>query len=175
MDADAGGRTEGDIRVNGYAQDRHTFTRSSGYVEQADLHSPQTTVSEALWFSSRLRLPPSVPKSDVLAFNQRVGARAVALATHRRRSSPESRSSADRGRCVVAHPIISVAVFVQSVTVFVQGCACRCATAMQSTHVPRGSVLDCCAVRPAAALGCLLARCPQQSLGAVLPHQPRAL
>lgn len=71
-DTPTGGRTEADIRVNGYPQDRGTFTRSSGYVEQADLHSPQTTVAEALWFSSRLRLPPSVSKADVLAFTHRV-------------------------------------------------------------------------------------------------------
>ena len=58
--------------MNGFPQDRHNFTRSSGYVEQSDLHSPQTTVAEALWFSSRLRLPPSVSRAAVLAFTQRV-------------------------------------------------------------------------------------------------------
>lgn len=67
-----GGRTEATVRVNGFPQDARTFTRSSGYVEQTDLHSPQTTVAEALWFSSRLRLPPSVKRSAVLRFNQRV-------------------------------------------------------------------------------------------------------
>lgn len=67
-----GGRTQADIRVNGYPQDRATFTRVSGYVEQADLHSPHTTVAEALWFSSRLRLPPSISRSECLAFNQQV-------------------------------------------------------------------------------------------------------
>ncbi|KAK9811201.1 hypothetical protein WJX73_009709 [Symbiochloris irregularis] len=66
------GRTQADIRVNGYPQDRTTFTRVSGYVEQADLHSPHTTVAEALWFSSRLRLPPSISRSECLSFNQQV-------------------------------------------------------------------------------------------------------
>ena len=84
--------------MNGHPQDRATFTRSSGYVEQvssacflfaattlqpagltisglqADLHSPQTTVAEALWFSSRLRLPPAVSRAEVLAFTEQVSA-----------------------------------------------------------------------------------------------------
>ncbi|KAK9861986.1 hypothetical protein WJX84_003567 [Apatococcus fuscideae] len=54
------GRIIGDVRVNGHAQEPHTFARVSGYVEQTDTHSPQTTVVEALWFSARLRQPSSV-------------------------------------------------------------------------------------------------------------------
>jgi ABC-type multidrug transport system ATPase subunit len=36
-----------------------------GYVEQMDIHSPSATVEEALWFSGRLRLPPSVTDAQV--------------------------------------------------------------------------------------------------------------
>jgi ABC-type multidrug transport system ATPase subunit len=36
-----------------------------GYVEQMDIHSPSATVEEALWFSGRLRLPPSVSNAQV--------------------------------------------------------------------------------------------------------------
>jgi ABC-type multidrug transport system ATPase subunit len=38
-----------------------------GYVEQSDIHTAATTVAEALWFSARLRLPPSVPDAWVKA------------------------------------------------------------------------------------------------------------
>jgi hypothetical protein len=36
-----------------------------GYVEQMDIHSSSATVEEALWFSGRLRLPPSVSNAQV--------------------------------------------------------------------------------------------------------------
>lgn len=32
---------------------------------QNDIHSPATTVAEALWFSGRLRLPPSISDEEV--------------------------------------------------------------------------------------------------------------
>jgi ABC-type multidrug transport system ATPase subunit len=38
-----------------------------GYVEQMDIHSSSATVEEALWFSGRLRLPPSVSDAQVRA------------------------------------------------------------------------------------------------------------
>ena len=41
--------------MNGYPKEQATFARVSGYVEQFDVHSPQTTVREALLFSARLR------------------------------------------------------------------------------------------------------------------------
>ncbi len=69
----AAGRTTGDIRVNGFPQDLRTFKRVSGYCEQFDLHSPQTTVGEALWFSASLRLSPDVDSSTREAFTQEVG------------------------------------------------------------------------------------------------------
>lgn len=41
--------------MNGFPKEQATFARVSGYVEQFDVHSPQTTVREALLFSARLR------------------------------------------------------------------------------------------------------------------------
>ncbi|KAA8543738.1 hypothetical protein F0562_022085 [Nyssa sinensis] len=55
-----GGYIEGDIRISGYPKEQRTFARISGYVEQNDIHSPQVTVWESLWFSSCLRLPKEV-------------------------------------------------------------------------------------------------------------------
>ncbi|KAJ7959803.1 Pleiotropic drug resistance ABC transporter [Quillaja saponaria] len=57
-----GGYIEGDIRISGYPKVQHTFARISGYVEQNDIHSPQVTIEESLWFSSSLRLPKEVNK-----------------------------------------------------------------------------------------------------------------
>jgi hypothetical protein len=44
------------------------------YVEQDDIHSPQTTVREALSFSGHLRLPKDQSKRDVEAFVDQVRA-----------------------------------------------------------------------------------------------------
>jgi hypothetical protein len=55
----------GDIYVNGTPKDQRTWSRTLGYVEQFDQHSPLVTVVEALWFSARLRLPASVPDARV--------------------------------------------------------------------------------------------------------------
>ena len=57
-----GGYIEGDIKISGYPKEQRTFARISGYVEQNDIHSPQVTVEESLWFSSSLRLPKEVSK-----------------------------------------------------------------------------------------------------------------
>ncbi|KAH9609740.1 hypothetical protein KSS87_012730, partial [Heliosperma pusillum] len=57
-----GGYIEGDIRISGHPKKQHTFARISGYVEQNDIHSPQVTVEESLWFSSSLRLPKEISK-----------------------------------------------------------------------------------------------------------------
>ncbi|KAJ8449787.1 hypothetical protein Cgig2_001443 [Carnegiea gigantea] len=51
-----GGYIEGDIRISGYPKEQHTFARISGYVEDIDIHSPQVTVEESLWFSASLHL-----------------------------------------------------------------------------------------------------------------------
>ncbi|KAK6122137.1 hypothetical protein DH2020_044127 [Rehmannia glutinosa] len=64
MDVLAGRKTsgyiEGDVRISGYPKEQKSFARISGYVEQSDIHSPQVTVIESLWFSSFLRLPEEV-------------------------------------------------------------------------------------------------------------------
>ena len=37
-----------------------------------DIHSPMATITEALWFSGRLRLPEEIPDSRVHSFVQEV-------------------------------------------------------------------------------------------------------
>ena len=59
-----GGYIEGDIRISGYQKEQQTFARISGYVEQNDIHSPQVTVEESLWFSASLRLPQEITKDQ---------------------------------------------------------------------------------------------------------------
>jgi ABC-type multidrug transport system ATPase subunit/ABC-type multidrug transport system permease subunit len=54
------GSQEGIIYVNDAVIDRNTFARIAGYVEQSDLHMPNTTVEEALLFAATLRLPASL-------------------------------------------------------------------------------------------------------------------
>lgn len=58
-----GGYIEGAITISGYPKEQNTFARISGYVEQNDIHSPQVTVEESLWFSSSLRLPKDISTS----------------------------------------------------------------------------------------------------------------
>lgn len=67
-----GGYIEGDIRISGYPKEQNTFARISGYVEQNDIHSPQVTVEESLWFSSSLRLPKEVSKEKKHEFVEEV-------------------------------------------------------------------------------------------------------
>ncbi|KAK7387230.1 hypothetical protein VNO78_27860 [Psophocarpus tetragonolobus] len=55
-----GGHIEGEIKISGHPKVQQTFARISGYVEQNDIHSPQLTVEESLWFSASLRLPKEV-------------------------------------------------------------------------------------------------------------------
>ena len=63
-----GGHIEGDIRMNGHVKEQTSFARVSGYVEQNDVHSPQTTVREALEFSAQLRFAQGVPADTIQAF-----------------------------------------------------------------------------------------------------------
>ncbi|XP_034687784.1 ABC transporter G family member 31 isoform X2 [Vitis riparia] len=67
-----GGYIEGDIMISGYPKQQRTFARVSGYVEQNDIHSPQVTVEESLWFSAVLRLPKEVSKEQKLEFVDQV-------------------------------------------------------------------------------------------------------
>ncbi|CAN1252468.1 ABC transporter G family member 31, partial [Linum perenne] len=67
-----GGYIEGDIKISGHPKVQSTFARISGYVEQNDIHSPQVTVEESLWFSSSLRLPKEVSKEQRKEFVEEV-------------------------------------------------------------------------------------------------------
>ncbi|KAF6153601.1 hypothetical protein GIB67_027468 [Kingdonia uniflora] len=67
-----GGYIEGDIKISGYPKEQNTFARISGYVEQTDIHSPQVTVEESLWFSSFLRLPKEVNRERRYDFVEEV-------------------------------------------------------------------------------------------------------
>jgi len=50
------GEISGTVELNGFAQEKISFLRSSGYVEQFDVQTPQLTVYETVAFSARLRL-----------------------------------------------------------------------------------------------------------------------
>ncbi|KAH9701691.1 ABC transporter G family member 31 [Citrus sinensis] len=67
-----GGYIEGDIKISGYPKEQSTFARISGYVEQNDIHSPQVTVEESLWFSANLRLSKEVSKNQRHEFVEEV-------------------------------------------------------------------------------------------------------
>ncbi|CAI0540631.1 unnamed protein product [Linum tenue] len=67
-----GGYITGDIKISGHPKVQSTFARISGYVEQNDIHSPQVTVEESLWFSSNLRLPKEVTKEQRCEFVEEV-------------------------------------------------------------------------------------------------------
>jgi ABC-type multidrug transport system ATPase subunit len=59
------GTVTGDIRLNGFPQDRVSFRRCSGYVEQFDVQTPELTVRETILFSARLRLDPDIVSTEV--------------------------------------------------------------------------------------------------------------
>ena len=61
----------GDMLVNGKPLDS-SFQRSTGYVQQQDLHLETTTVREALRFSAMLRQPKSVSKKEKYEFVEEV-------------------------------------------------------------------------------------------------------
>ncbi|KAH1153472.1 hypothetical protein AAZX31_18G062400 [Glycine max] len=67
-----GGYIEGEIKISGYPKVQQTFARISGYVEQNDIHSPQLTVEESLWFSASLRLPKEVSMEKKHEFVEQV-------------------------------------------------------------------------------------------------------
>ena len=54
------GKIEGTITTNGFLKNDDVFATVCGYVEQVDIHSPTSTVLEALNFSAKLRLPSNV-------------------------------------------------------------------------------------------------------------------
>eukprot|EP00877_Chromochloris_zofingiensis_P010755 jgi/Chrzof1/5933/Cz16g21030.t1 len=66
------GQISGTIMVNGHPKVQRTWSRVVGYVEQMDIHTAAQTVVEALWFSARLRLPPTVSDKQVRAYVEEV-------------------------------------------------------------------------------------------------------
>ncbi len=75
----AGGRIEGDVRINGHPKEQDSFARVSGYVEQFDTHSAAATVHEALMFSGVLRNENDIDHDTTEAFVDQVR---VALLDH---------------------------------------------------------------------------------------------
>ncbi|GAA5856240.1 hypothetical protein JCM8547_000835 [Rhodosporidiobolus lusitaniae] len=65
------GVVRGTVRVDGTEPDRE-FYRSTGYVEQFDLHDTPSSVREALEFSALLRQPASTPRVEKLAYVDQV-------------------------------------------------------------------------------------------------------
>lgn len=55
------GSITGEIELNGFSQERISFLRSSGYVEQFDVQQPELTIRETVAFSARLRLDVTNP------------------------------------------------------------------------------------------------------------------
>jgi ABC-type multidrug transport system ATPase subunit len=65
------GVVNGDFLVNGKARNTG-FQRTTGYVQQQDLHLDTTTVREALTFSALLRQARSTPHAEKLAYVEEV-------------------------------------------------------------------------------------------------------
>ncbi|RDW60660.1 AtrD-2 [Coleophoma cylindrospora] len=61
------GVVTGEMLVNGKLRDE-SFQRSTGYVQQQDLHLATSTVREALTFSAILRQPKSTPIAEKVAY-----------------------------------------------------------------------------------------------------------
>lgn len=61
------GEISGEIRLNGFLQERQSFLRCSGYVEQFDVQQAELTVWETVVFCARLRLDTDDPniRSDL--------------------------------------------------------------------------------------------------------------
>lgn len=55
------GTITGSVRLNGFEQEKISFRRCSGYVEQFDVQQPELTVRETVLFSARLRLNSDDP------------------------------------------------------------------------------------------------------------------
>eukprot|EP00984_Skeletonema_dohrnii_P010925 scaffold4300_cov116-Skeletonema_dohrnii-CCMP3373.AAC.4 len=54
----------GDVLLNGFPQEKISFKRCSGYVEQFDVQSSELTISESIRFSAQLRLDRTNPVHD---------------------------------------------------------------------------------------------------------------
>lgn len=55
------GDISGEVLLNGFPQQRSSFRRCSGYVEQFDVQSAELTVRETIRFSAELRLDRAHP------------------------------------------------------------------------------------------------------------------
>lgn len=65
------GTVHGEVRIDGRSRDG-CFQRKTGYVQQADIHLSSSTVREALEFSALLRQPRDLPRSEKLAYVDKV-------------------------------------------------------------------------------------------------------
>ncbi|OWB61708.1 hypothetical protein B5S29_g2610 [[Candida] boidinii] len=65
------GIVTGDMLVNGKPTDS-SFKRSTGYVQQQDVHIAELTVRESLIFAARMRRPLSVPDSEKIEYVDKV-------------------------------------------------------------------------------------------------------
>ncbi|CAN3373649.1 hypothetical protein DIURU_005454 [Diutina rugosa] len=65
------GVVTGDMLVNGQPLDA-SFSRRTGYVLQQDIHVPETTVREALYFAARLRRSPRVPDDEKREYCEKI-------------------------------------------------------------------------------------------------------
>ncbi|KIX92790.1 uncharacterized protein Z520_11453 [Fonsecaea multimorphosa CBS 102226] len=65
------GDVSGKITVDGMPL-KPSFQRTTGYVQQQDLHMPTSTVREALRFSALLRQPASIPKTAKFEYVEKV-------------------------------------------------------------------------------------------------------
>ncbi|GMG01840.1 unnamed protein product [[Candida] boidinii] len=65
------GIVTGDMLVNGKPTDS-SFKRSTGYVQQQDVHIAELTVRESLIFAARMRRPLSVPDTEKIEYVDKV-------------------------------------------------------------------------------------------------------
>lgn len=65
------GTVSGEILINGRPLPA-SFQRSTGYVEQLDLHEPTSTIREALQFSALLRQPRQLSRQEKLDYVEKV-------------------------------------------------------------------------------------------------------
>ena len=61
-----GGEISGEVLLNGFPQQKVSFRRCSGYVEQFDVQSAELTVRETIRFSAELRLDRTHPVRETL-------------------------------------------------------------------------------------------------------------
>ena len=65
------GVVRGEVLINGRPLPA-SFQRSTGYVEQLDIHEPTSTVREALQFSALLRQPKQISRQEKLDYVEKI-------------------------------------------------------------------------------------------------------